>query len=108
MTEIGKQSQVDKIESANLLAFPTALDGKITRYKEQVVQIVLQKGEVKKVSLQELFGWATDQMSSMEGCLLISPSRSDAKAGTISSSGSFPTHLVNHCTSSFRDAGGGN
>jgi len=56
--------------------------GHITRYQEQVVQVVLQKGEEKKVTLQELFGWATDQMSSMEGCLLISPSRSDAKAGT--------------------------
>lgn len=36
----------------------------------------------KKVTLQEVFGWATNQMSSMEGCLLISPSPSNAKAGT--------------------------
>jgi hypothetical protein len=57
-------------------------NGQITRYKEQVTQVVLQRGEERKVTLQELFGWATDQMSSMEGCLLISPSRLDAKAGT--------------------------
>ena len=44
-------------------------NGQITRYKEQVVQVVLQKGEEKKATLQDLFGWATDQMSSMEGCL---------------------------------------
>jgi hypothetical protein len=27
----------------------------------------------------ELFGWSTAQMASMEGCLLISPNRSEAK-----------------------------
>jgi hypothetical protein len=57
-------------------------DGKVTRYQEQVVHVILQKGEEKKVTLQELFGWAADQMSSMEGCLLISPNCSDAKTGT--------------------------
>ena len=57
-------------------------DGQVTRYQEQVVQVILQKGEEKKVTLQELFGWAADQMSSMEGCLLINPSCSDAKTGT--------------------------
>jgi hypothetical protein len=57
-------------------------NGQITRYKEQVVQVVLQKGEEKKVTLQDLFGWAADQMSSMEGCLLISPNPVEAKAGT--------------------------
>ena len=56
-------------------------NGQITRYKEQVVQVVLQKGEEKKFTLQDLFGWATDQMSAMEGYLLILPSR-DAEAGT--------------------------
>ena len=58
-------------------------NSQITRYKEQVVRVVLQKGEEKKATLQDLFGWATDQMSSMEGCLLISPNPIDAKAGTI-------------------------
>ncbi|MCI0491649.1 MAG: hypothetical protein L0Z07_01785 [Planctomycetes bacterium] len=53
-----------------------------THYKEQVVQVALQSGEEKKTTLQELFGWSADSMSSMEGCLLISPSRLDAKAGT--------------------------
>lgn len=57
-------------------------NGQITHYKEQVVQVVLQKGEEKKFTLQDLFGWATDQMSSMEGCLLISPSPVEAKVGT--------------------------
>src|SRR3989304_4459573 len=56
--------------------------GRITRYKEQVVQVVLQKGEEKKVTLQDLFGWAPDRMSSMEGCLLINPSPIEAKAAT--------------------------
>jgi len=56
--------------------------GQITRYKEQVVQVVLQKGEEKKVTLQDLFGWAPDRMSSMEGCLLINPSPIEAKAAT--------------------------
>ncbi len=57
-------------------------NGQITRYQQQVVQVVLQKGEEKKVTLQDLFGWATDGMSSMEGCLLISPSPIEAKAET--------------------------
>jgi hypothetical protein len=58
-------------------------NGQITRYKEQVVQVVLQKGEEKKATLQDLFGWATDQMSSMEGCLLLSPSPVEARSGTV-------------------------
>jgi hypothetical protein len=57
-------------------------NGQITRYKQQEVRIALQTGEEKKVTLQDLFGWAVDQMSSMEGCLLISPSPVEAKAGT--------------------------
>ena len=58
-------------------------NGQITRYKEQVVEVVLQKGEEKATTLQELFGWAPEQMSSMEGCLLISPSPIDARSGTV-------------------------
>jgi len=57
-------------------------NGQITRYRDQVVQVTLQKGEAKTWTLQDLFGWATDQMSSMEGCLLISPSPSAANVGT--------------------------
>ena len=58
-------------------------NGEITRYKEQEVQVVVPGGEEKQATLQDLFGWATDQMSSMEGCLLISPHRLDAaKANT--------------------------
>jgi hypothetical protein len=57
-------------------------DGQITRYKEQVVEIVLQKGQEKQVTLQDLFGWAADQMSSMEGCLLVSPCPVEAKTQT--------------------------
>jgi hypothetical protein len=56
-------------------------NGQSTRYKEQVVKVVLQKQEEKKATLQELFGWPTDQMNAMEGYLLILPSR-DAPAGT--------------------------
>ena len=57
-------------------------NGQVTRYKEQVVRVLLQGREEKKVTLQDLFGWATDQMSSMEGYLLIKPDRADAKEGT--------------------------
>jgi hypothetical protein len=57
-------------------------NGQITRYKEQVVQLTLQQGDEKTVTLQNVFAWATDQMSSMEGCLLISPSPIDARSGT--------------------------
>jgi hypothetical protein len=58
-------------------------NGEITPYKVQEVQVVVPGGEEKQATLQELFGWATDQMSSMEGCLLISPLQLDAaKAST--------------------------
>ena len=57
-------------------------DGKITRYKEQEIQLALAKGQEKRATLQDLFGWAADQMSSMEGCLLIRPNPLAAKAGT--------------------------
>ena len=36
-----------------------------------------------ETTLQELFGWTPEQMSSMEGCLLISPSPIDARSGTV-------------------------
>ncbi len=48
---------------------------RVTRYKEQVVRVPLQGGEEKRVTLQDLFGWAADQMSAMEGYLLILPDR---------------------------------
>jgi hypothetical protein len=54
----------------------------VSRYKEQVVRVLLQGREEKKATLQQQFGWATDQMSSMEGCLLVKPDRADAKRGT--------------------------
>ncbi len=57
-------------------------NGQVTRYKEQVVRVRLQGGEEKKVTLPRLFGWATDQMSAMEGCLFINPDRADAKEKT--------------------------
>lgn len=54
----------------------------VVKYKEQVVRLVLKPHEMKKVTLMKLFGWG-DQMSDMEGCLLITPgSAADAKAGT--------------------------
>ena len=57
-------------------------NGQTTRYKEQVVRVLLQGRQEKKVTLQDLFGWATDQTSSMEGYLLIKPDRADAEGGT--------------------------
>lgn len=57
-------------------------NGQTTRYKEQVVQMTLQPHQSRMTTLQQLFGWATDQMSAMEGCLLISPDRSDVHAET--------------------------
>ena len=48
-----------------------AKSGQVTRYQEQVVEVLLQKGEERKMTLQDRFGWAADQMSSMEGCLLV-------------------------------------
>jgi len=56
--------------------------GQITQYKEQVVQLTLQPYASVSTTLQELFGWAPDQMSDMEGCLLISLDRSEARTGT--------------------------
>jgi len=56
--------------------------GQVTRYREQVVELRLKKGEKRKVKLQDLFGWAADQMSSMEGCLLIQPSSREARTRT--------------------------
>jgi hypothetical protein len=50
-------------------------------YKEQVVQLALKPHETKKLTLMKLFGWG-DKMSSMEGCLLITPGTGGAKSGT--------------------------
>ena len=57
-------------------------NSQITHYKEQTVRVLLQGGEEKKASLQALFGWPADHMSSMEGYLLIKPDRADAKGKT--------------------------
>ena len=46
-------------------------NGQMTHYQEQVAEVVLQKGEMRNMKFQDLFGWAADQMSSMEGCLLV-------------------------------------
>jgi len=53
----------------------------IIKYKEQVVQLTLKPGEAKRLTLMKLYGWA-DKMSSMEGCLLITPGPAGAKSGT--------------------------
>ena len=47
--------------------------GEITGYKEQEVQMIVPGGEEKQATLQDLFGWATDQVHFFEGCLLIAP-----------------------------------
>ena len=57
-------------------------NGQVTHYKEQVEHVLLQAREEKKVALQSLFGWATEQMSAMEGYLLIKPNRAEAQGGT--------------------------
>ncbi len=46
-------------------------NGQTTRYKEQTVLMTLQPHQARTATLQQLYGWATDQMSAMEGCLLI-------------------------------------
>jgi hypothetical protein len=53
----------------------------VVKYKEQVVQLTLKPHEMKKLTLMELFAWG-DQMSDMEGCLLITPGQAGAKSGT--------------------------
>ncbi len=53
----------------------------VVKYKEQTVQLALKPHEMKKVTLMRLFGWG-DKMSSMEGCLLITPGAGGAKSGT--------------------------
>ena len=57
-------------------------DGQITKYKEEVVYLLLQKRGEKKITLMDLYDWPTDQMTAMEGCLLISPNTLDPKGGT--------------------------
>ncbi len=59
-------------------------NGWITRFKEQVVEIPVKQNEEIKITLMELYGWSTIQTTSMEGCLLISPDRSEAtQSGTM-------------------------
>jgi len=55
-------------------------DSQVRKYKEQVITLALNPNETKKVALMKLFGWG-DKMSSMEGCLLITPA-AGAKSGT--------------------------
>jgi hypothetical protein len=55
---------------------------RVTHYREQVARLSLPAGEEKQVALQDLFGWAADQMSAMEGHLFILPDR-DAKTETV-------------------------
>ena len=57
-------------------------NGQITRYKEQVVQVVLQKGEEKKVTLQDLFrlGHRSDEFDGRMPAH--QPESLEAKAGT--------------------------
>jgi hypothetical protein len=51
-------------------------------YKEQVIKLTLQPYASVSTTMQELFGWATDQLSDMEGALLISLDHSEARTGT--------------------------
>ena len=53
-------------------------NGWITRFVEQVVIVPIQKNEEKKIVLMDLYGWSTTQSASMEGCLLISPDKTEA------------------------------
>ena len=53
----------------------------VTKYKEQVVQLALKPHERKTLTLTRLFGWG-DKMSSMEGCLLITPGSAAGYSGT--------------------------
>jgi len=55
---------------------------RVTVYHEQVARVLLQGGEEKKMTLQDLFGWAADQMMAMEGHIFILPNR-DAKTETV-------------------------
>jgi hypothetical protein len=57
-------------------------NGQLTHYQEQVAEVVLPKGEERKMKLQDLFGWVADQMSSMEGCLLVGLSPGAARSQT--------------------------
>jgi len=59
-----------------------AKTGQVTRYREQIVEPRLEKGEQRTMTLQDLFGWSADQMSSMEGCLLIRPDTRKARTRT--------------------------
>ncbi len=69
-------------------------DGQSTSYNQQVVHLELQKHEKKTITLMRLFGWPTNQMSVMEGCLLISPDRTDAaKSGTTANLLIFPNEF---------------
>ena len=57
-------------------------NGQTIRYKEQTVLMTLLPHQARTTTLQELYGWAADQMTSMEGCLLIRPDRSDVEDKT--------------------------
>lgn len=63
----------------------------VVMYKEQVVQLALKPHETKKLTLMKLFGWG-DKMSSMEGCLLITPGTGGAKSGTSARLGIVPNN----------------
>lgn len=66
-------------------------DSQSTSYKEQVVHLVLQRHEKKNITLMDLYGWSSSQMSAMEGCLLITPDQIEAtKSGTTANLLIFP------------------
>jgi hypothetical protein len=44
--------------------------------------MTLQPHQAKTTTLQQLYGWAENQMSSMEGYLLIRPDRGDVEDKT--------------------------
>jgi hypothetical protein len=58
-------------------------NGWITRFTEQIVILPVNGNEEKEITMMELFRWSTTQTTGMEGCLLISPDRTEAsQSGT--------------------------
>jgi hypothetical protein len=58
-------------------------NNQVTHYQEQVVQLAVRPHQSITTTLPRLYGWAADQMSAMEGALLINPDRSDAQTETV-------------------------
>jgi hypothetical protein len=63
---------------------------RIVDYQDQTVQVVLKNGEELNTSLENLYGWPTNQTSIMEGAILIRPNPLTAESGTSVSSAVVP------------------